>query len=149
MTGVVCPKFGSCLAMEIGRLKSIIDCSLDSIECFILQISSTNAKRSVSFSNAYCLYDLIKDEEGLFWSFKFTTLFDEGVRFLSELKNMSPEELEGMDEHKKAAVRLLNNFYRSKGNLTNAGLRRFFCTKYSAGASFYPIEPHRQIYLPK
>ena len=116
--------------MEIGRLKSIIDCSLDSIECFILQISSTNAKRSVSFSNAYCLYDLIKDEEGLFWSFKFTTLFDEGVRFLSELKNMSPEELEGMDEHKKAAVRLLNNFYRSKGNLTNAGLRRFFCTKY-------------------
>lgn len=53
--------------MVLEKHGKILECSLDNIELLVLQITSTNAKRSVSFSNACRLYDIIKDDEhGLF-----------------------------------------------------------------------------------
>lgn len=102
--------------MVLEKLERILECSLDNIELLVLQITSTNAKRSVSFSNACCLYDMFKDDEhGLLWSLTLTTLFDKGVKFLSNLKTVTPEEIEKMDIHNKAAVKLLDNFLKTKG----------------------------------
>lgn len=104
--------------MVFEKLGKILECSLDNIELLVLQITSTNAKRSVSFSNACCLYDMFKDDEhGLFWSLKLTTLFDKGVKFLSDLKTVTPEEIEKMDIHNKAAVKLLGNFVKTKDKI--------------------------------
>lgn len=100
------------MTMVLEKHGKILECSLDNIELLVLQITSTNAKRSVSFSNAYCLYDMIKDDEhGLFWSLKLTTLFEKGVKFLSDLKTVIPEEIEKMDIHKTAAVKQLFKDY--------------------------------------
>lgn len=104
--------------MEVEKLGKFFECSLDNIEFLVLKITSTNAKRSVSFSNACCLYDMFKDDEhGLFWSFKFTTLFDKGVKFLSELKTATAEQIETMDKHKAAAVNVLDSFFKDKDEI--------------------------------
>lgn len=106
------------MTMVLEKHGKILECSLDNIELLVLQITSTNAKRSVSFSNACCLYDMIKDDEhGLFWSLKLTTLFEKGVKFLSDLKTVTTEEIEKMDIHKKAAVKLLDNFLKTKDEI--------------------------------
>ncbi|XP_061190886.1 uncharacterized protein LOC133199005 [Saccostrea echinata] len=91
----------------------------------VIKLISCNGTESVTFPDARCGFEVLKDENKIPCFVPFTVIFEKGISFLRKIKNTSCEEIEKQQGPTKDAVLCLDRFYKSKEQ-NEASLKKVF-----------------------
>ena len=101
---------------------------LDKVKFAVLEIINCNATQSVSFSDVYCKFEIVKLEREILkhevrsLNVNFSTLFKTGFDFINKCRGMNLEDIEELNRNERKAITTLDEYFQNIGEMRDVNI---------------------------
>ena len=116
------------LGMTLNKSIFLALSHLDKVKFAVLEIINCNATQSVSFSDVYCKFEIVKLEREILkhevrsLNVNFSTLFKTGFDFINKCRGMTREDIEELNRNERKAITTLDEYFQNIGEVQDINI---------------------------